>query len=197
MSESVRRLRANPVPVMAVGTCALRCTGLCFKSVPAGAQYWTIVVVGGISISPLSIVVFSFFITALRFFSNNYKESDKVTRFLCPLFSLSLSRAYNPKQSRHCYFAFFTITYYRVIIKMKGSIALLIGSFAAQQVSATWDRQATNYNTPTYNNNQCSDKQKGGFNWTGTVYNGEGHSNTADHQFRFEGWRQELQLRRL
>ncbi|KAF1974745.1 hypothetical protein BU23DRAFT_635523 [Bimuria novae-zelandiae CBS 107.79] len=49
---------------------------------------------------------------------------------------------------------------------MRASIALLISGFAAQQVAANWDRQASNYNTPQYNNNECTDKQKGGYNWS-------------------------------
>ncbi|KAL5398480.1 hypothetical protein PMIN06_011785 [Paraphaeosphaeria minitans] len=49
---------------------------------------------------------------------------------------------------------------------MKASIALLISGLAAQQVAAHWDRQATNYNTPGYNNNECTDKQKGGYDWS-------------------------------
>ncbi|KAK3203488.1 hypothetical protein GRF29_112g1448953 [Pseudopithomyces chartarum] len=49
---------------------------------------------------------------------------------------------------------------------MKASIALLISGLAAQQVAAHWDRQASNYNTPGYNNNECTEKQKGGYNWS-------------------------------
>ena len=49
---------------------------------------------------------------------------------------------------------------------MRASIALLISGLAAQQVAAHWDRQASNYNTPQYNNNECTDKQKGGYNWS-------------------------------
>ncbi|PVI01369.1 hypothetical protein DM02DRAFT_613660 [Periconia macrospinosa] len=49
---------------------------------------------------------------------------------------------------------------------MKGTIALLISGLAAQQVAATWNRQASGYNTPQYNNNECSDKQNKGFDWT-------------------------------
>lgn len=49
---------------------------------------------------------------------------------------------------------------------MRASVALLISGLAAQQVSAHWNRQASNFNTPGYNNNECSDKQKGGYNWS-------------------------------
>ncbi|KAL1609967.1 hypothetical protein SLS60_001632 [Paraconiothyrium brasiliense] len=49
---------------------------------------------------------------------------------------------------------------------MRASIALLLSGLAAQQVAAHWDRQASNYNTPGYNNNECTDKQKGGYDWS-------------------------------
>ncbi|KAJ4350185.1 uncharacterized protein N0V89_008806 [Didymosphaeria variabile] len=49
---------------------------------------------------------------------------------------------------------------------MRASIALLFSGLAAQQVAAHWDRQASNYNTPGYNNNECTDKQKGGYDWS-------------------------------
>ena len=48
---------------------------------------------------------------------------------------------------------------------MKASIALLLSGLAAQHVAATWNRGAVNYNTPNYNDNQCSEKQKGGYGW--------------------------------
>lgn len=48
---------------------------------------------------------------------------------------------------------------------MKTSIALLFSGLAVQQVSATWNREAKHFNTPKYNNNECTEKQKGGFNW--------------------------------
>ncbi|KAF2006932.1 hypothetical protein P154DRAFT_517384 [Amniculicola lignicola CBS 123094] len=48
---------------------------------------------------------------------------------------------------------------------MKNSIALLVSGLAAQQVAATWDRYAPKFKSPQYNNNECSDKQKGGFDW--------------------------------
>ncbi|KAF2268120.1 hypothetical protein CC78DRAFT_36891 [Lojkania enalia] len=48
---------------------------------------------------------------------------------------------------------------------MKASLALLISGLAAQQVSATWNRNAGHFNSPQYNNNECNDKQKDGFNW--------------------------------
>ena len=49
---------------------------------------------------------------------------------------------------------------------MRASIALLISGFAAQHVAAHWNRQASNYNTPQYNNNECSNKQQGGYDWS-------------------------------
>lgn len=48
---------------------------------------------------------------------------------------------------------------------MRASFALLLAGLAAQQVSATWNRRAGHFNTPEYNNNECSTKQKEGFNW--------------------------------
>ncbi|KAH7138935.1 hypothetical protein B0J11DRAFT_29102 [Dendryphion nanum] len=48
---------------------------------------------------------------------------------------------------------------------MKTSVAFLVSGLAAQQVSATWNLGAKHFNTPQYNNNECSEKQKGGFNW--------------------------------
>ncbi|KAF2191361.1 hypothetical protein K469DRAFT_534632, partial [Zopfia rhizophila CBS 207.26] len=48
---------------------------------------------------------------------------------------------------------------------MKASIALVVSGLAAQQVTATWDRFAPKFKSPQYNNNECSDKQKGGFDW--------------------------------
>jgi len=44
---------------------------------------------------------------------------------------------------------------------MRTSLALLLSGLAAQQVSATWNRSPGKFNSPEYNNNECSDKQKG------------------------------------
>lgn len=65
---------------------------------------------------------------------------------------------------------------------MKPSIALLLSGLAAQQVAAHWDRQASNYNTPQYNNNQCTDKQKGGYNW-GDLNDGDKPGKYDDFDF--------------
>ncbi|KAF2280074.1 uncharacterized protein EI97DRAFT_109605 [Westerdykella ornata] len=48
---------------------------------------------------------------------------------------------------------------------MKVSVALLFSGLVAQQVSATWNRRAGRFNTPQYNNNECTNKQKEGYNW--------------------------------
>jgi hypothetical protein len=42
--------------------------------------------------------------------------------------------------------------------------ALMLTGLAAQNVAATWDFY-NNFATPNYAKNECSDKQKGGFNW--------------------------------
>ncbi|KAF2115688.1 hypothetical protein BDV96DRAFT_574307 [Lophiotrema nucula] len=61
---------------------------------------------------------------------------------------------------------------------MKTSIALLVSGLAAHQVSATWNRHASHFNTPTYNNNECTDDQKTGWDFNDlkdggfTGYNG-------------------------
>ncbi|KAF1953647.1 hypothetical protein CC80DRAFT_143187 [Byssothecium circinans] len=67
---------------------------------------------------------------------------------------------------------------------MKGSIALLVSGLATQQVAATWNRQATNYNTPQYNNNECSDKQNKGFDWSDLK---EGQKDFDYGDFKFGG----------
>ncbi|KAF2872013.1 hypothetical protein BDV95DRAFT_628464 [Massariosphaeria phaeospora] len=48
---------------------------------------------------------------------------------------------------------------------MRTSTVLLFSGLAAQQVSATWNRNAGHFKSPQYNNNECSDKQQGGFKW--------------------------------
>ncbi|CAI6340638.1 unnamed protein product [Periconia digitata] len=78
---------------------------------------------------------------------------------LSPLYSLQAVLNYIHPQ--HSLLHIFTS-----IINMKGSIALLISGLAAQQVAATWNRGASGYNTPQYNNNECSDKQNKGFDWS-------------------------------
>jgi hypothetical protein len=65
---------------------------------------------------------------------------------------------------------------------MRASLALLLSGLAAQQVSATWNKGAKHFNTPQYNNNECSDKQKEGFNWQG-VPNGD-FSGYGDFNFK-------------
>jgi hypothetical protein len=45
---------------------------------------------------------------------------------------------------------------------MKSSAVLLFSGLAA----ATWDRNAGHFNSPTYNNNECSDKQNSGYDWS-------------------------------
>lgn len=50
---------------------------------------------------------------------------------------------------------------------MKTTYAFIVTGLAAQQAAATWDLFASPFlNTPKYNNNECSDKQKGGFDWS-------------------------------
>ena len=44
---------------------------------------------------------------------------------------------------------------------MKFSAALIFTGLAAQQASATWNRNPGHFKNPQYNNNECSDKQKG------------------------------------
>ncbi|KAF2733087.1 hypothetical protein EJ04DRAFT_524739 [Polyplosphaeria fusca] len=44
---------------------------------------------------------------------------------------------------------------------MKAAYALLISG-----VAATWNRRASHFNSPQYNNNECSDDQRGGYDWS-------------------------------
>ncbi|KAF2644606.1 hypothetical protein P280DRAFT_487174 [Massarina eburnea CBS 473.64] len=69
---------------------------------------------------------------------------------------------------------------------MKGSIALLVSGLASQQVAATWNRQATNFNTPQYSNNECSDKQNTGFDWS-DINDGQKDFDYGDFNFG-GGW---------
>ncbi|KAF1842523.1 uncharacterized protein K460DRAFT_186767 [Cucurbitaria berberidis CBS 394.84] len=48
---------------------------------------------------------------------------------------------------------------------MRTTYTLLVTGLAAQQVAATWNYY-DNFKTPQYNDNECSDKQKSGFDWS-------------------------------
>ncbi|KAG9379567.1 CFEM multi-domain protein [Pyrenophora tritici-repentis] len=48
---------------------------------------------------------------------------------------------------------------------MKTTYTILLMGLAAQQATATWDFFG-NFPTPKYSENECSDKQKGGFDWS-------------------------------
>ena len=69
---------------------------------------------------------------------------------------------------------------------MKATYALLVTGLASHQVAATWDF-FDNFNTPYYSNNECSDKQKGGFNWS-DLTDGESVSGYGDFNFS-GGWK--------
>ncbi|KAF2244007.1 hypothetical protein BU26DRAFT_91297 [Trematosphaeria pertusa] len=69
---------------------------------------------------------------------------------------------------------------------MKVSIALLASGLAATQVAATWNRNAGYFNSPDYNNNECSDQQRQGFDWSG-LQNGQSNFNYGDFNFG-GGW---------
>jgi hypothetical protein len=69
---------------------------------------------------------------------------------------------------------------------MKTTYALLVAGMASQQVAATWNF-FDNYGTPNYSNNQCSDKQQGGFDWS-DLKDGDLLSNYGDFDFS-GGWK--------
>ena len=50
---------------------------------------------------------------------------------------------------------------------MRLSSTIFLSGLAAQQVAAGWDIHAPSFNCPSNTNNQCSDEQKGGFDWSG------------------------------
>ncbi|EAT90718.2 hypothetical protein HBH56_190240 [Parastagonospora nodorum] len=64
---------------------------------------------------------------------------------------------------------------------MKTTYTLLAG-LAAQQAAATWDFSGKPFLSPQYANNECSDKQKGGFDWSDLQ---EGTSNFQYGDFDF------------
>ncbi|KAF2852386.1 hypothetical protein T440DRAFT_467071 [Plenodomus tracheiphilus IPT5] len=68
---------------------------------------------------------------------------------------------------------------------MKTTYTLLVTGLAAQQAAATWDMFASPFlKTPMYNNNECSEKQKGGFDWSEL---NDGDSNFKYGDFDFSG----------
>ncbi|KAL6706525.1 hypothetical protein ACN47E_005281 [Coniothyrium glycines] len=68
---------------------------------------------------------------------------------------------------------------------MKYSYAFLITGLAAQQVVATWNF-FDKFNTPNYNTNECSEKQRSGFDWSDLTI---GQSNFQYGDFDFsQGW---------
>ncbi|CAO2647719.1 Nn.00g086410.m01.CDS01 [Neocucurbitaria sp. VM-36] len=68
---------------------------------------------------------------------------------------------------------------------MKTTYALLVTGLAAQQVAATWNF-FDNFKTPLYNDNECSDKQKGGFDWS-DLKDGDKNFQYGDFDFS-KGW---------
>ncbi|OAL43223.1 hypothetical protein IQ07DRAFT_524565 [Pyrenochaeta sp. DS3sAY3a] len=66
---------------------------------------------------------------------------------------------------------------------MKATYALLVTGLAAHQAAATWNF-FDNFKSPLYNDNECSDKQKGGFNWSDLK---DGDSNFQYGDFDFSG----------
>ncbi|KAH8732213.1 hypothetical protein GQ44DRAFT_697260 [Phaeosphaeriaceae sp. PMI808] len=69
---------------------------------------------------------------------------------------------------------------------MKATYALLAG-LTAQQAVATWDYFGKPFKSPPYANNECSDKQKGGFDWSDLK---DGDSNFQYGDFDFSsGWK--------
>jgi len=67
---------------------------------------------------------------------------------------------------------------------MKAVYALLAGLTAH---AAAWDYNAQPYNSPIYANNECSDKQKNGFDWSELK---DGQSNFQYNEFDFsKGWK--------
>lgn len=68
---------------------------------------------------------------------------------------------------------------------MKATYALLVTGLAAQQAVATWDF-FDKFKSPLYNDNECSDKQKGGFDWS-DLKNGDKNFQYGDFDFS-GGW---------
>ncbi|RMZ71606.1 adhesin Mad1 [Pyrenophora seminiperda CCB06] len=69
---------------------------------------------------------------------------------------------------------------------MATTYALLFTGLAAQQATATWNF-FDNFGTPNYSQNECSDKQKGGFNWS-DLLDGDSVNNYGDFDFS-GGWK--------
>lgn len=55
------------------------------------------------------------------------------------------------------------------------------------QAAATWNMFGNPFNSPNYNNNECSDKQKGGFDWS-DLKDGDTNFNYGDFDFT-SGWK--------
>lgn len=55
------------------------------------------------------------------------------------------------------------------------------------QAAATWNMFGNPFNSPNYNNNECNDKQKGGFDWSG-LKDGDSNFNYGDFDFS-GGWK--------
>ncbi|KAH7401101.1 hypothetical protein DE146DRAFT_718242 [Phaeosphaeria sp. MPI-PUGE-AT-0046c] len=64
---------------------------------------------------------------------------------------------------------------------MKTTHAILAG-LAAHQVSATWSLTGKPFSSPQYANNECSDKQKGGFDWS-DLKDGDSNFQYGDFDF--------------
>ncbi|KAH7380602.1 hypothetical protein BKA66DRAFT_464982 [Pyrenochaeta sp. MPI-SDFR-AT-0127] len=68
---------------------------------------------------------------------------------------------------------------------MKTTYAFLVVGLAAQHAVATWNF-FDNFKSPLYNNNECDDKQKGGFDWS-DLKNGDKDFQYGDFDFS-GGW---------
>jgi hypothetical protein len=64
---------------------------------------------------------------------------------------------------------------------MKTTYALLAG-LAAQQAAATWNLSGKPFSSPQYANNECSDKQKSGFDWS-DLKDGDSNFQYGDFDF--------------
>jgi len=69
---------------------------------------------------------------------------------------------------------------------MKTTYTLLLTGLAAQQAAATWNF-FDNFGTPNYSQNECSDKQKSGFDWS-DLLDGASVGNYGDFDFS-GGWK--------
>lgn len=67
---------------------------------------------------------------------------------------------------------------------MKASYTLLVTGLATRQVTATWNLFGNPFKSPNYNNNECNEKQKSGFDWSELK---EGISNFEYSDFDFSG----------